>query len=281
MKLSKIRYKNSSIQDIHFLISSDFLISKSEGIRMFPERLNRIIKNDLDILCEQLDHDNEILLKLEKAKQMRLGHYAEVLLSVYFHAHQSVTVLEQNWQLIRNGITIGELDFILKINDEIIGLETAFKCYIQYGPLLEDWEGPYRKDALVEKLHKVRERQLPLFESEEVKSIYGDIESFLFLKGHLFSNSEFDQTEELKSPDYQFLYQDEIEGLLSIDARFYLFGKPLWISGIQYSPRENEVKKEELLNEVNKNIDQKKSTILGVRNKKEFKNYMLLKRIVN
>lgn len=86
-------------------------------------------------------------------------------------------LLAENLQIIRNRITIGEIDFILhdKLRNCLVHLEMAFKFYL-YDPALPAelprWIGPNRRDSLLNKLDKLQSRQFPLLnEAETIKAL--------------------------------------------------------------------------------------------------------------
>ena len=104
-----------------------------------------------------------------------LGKRIERLFEYYLQQHPDYDVLAKNIQILDDKITIGELDFIFfdRNNENSIHLELVFKFYL-YDPSiaeeLERWIGPNRKDRLVDKLSKLKEKQLPLLFKEETQS---------------------------------------------------------------------------------------------------------------
>lgn len=273
MKVNRIRFENSAIRDMYWLIQSDFLLQFHEEIPLFPNDFNCVLQNGLDEICKELDGQNQVLLKLEQARSKKLGYYCEALLLEYFRAHPEIELLENNWQINRNGITVGELDFILEIKNEVIGLETAFKCYAQFGGELSDWKGPRQKDSLVNKLEKVKEKQLPLFYSDEVKKKYGIIKPYLFLKGHLFSQFQFPHQKILKDAEFEFVEKFRFIDQIEEHEYYYLFPKIEWVSGLYFSSSFHKKIGKDLRKEI---IESPlRSFIVGVRSKNKFANYLL------
>lgn len=101
-----------------------------------------------------------------------LGKRIEEFYSFLFAKSSQYNILSQSLQIFQNKITLGELDFILEAPQEekIIHLEVVYKFYI-YDPTLpgdlERWIGPNRKDSLLRKLDKLKNRQLPLLYNQE------------------------------------------------------------------------------------------------------------------
>lgn len=127
----------------------------------------------------------------------------ERFFSHYLKESDRYELLAENLQLIENKVTIGELDFLIRdtTNQSIIHLEIACKFYIHRpktpGHSLDQWIGPNRKDRLVDKLQKLRDRQFPLLNhpiAQEKLKNYNledqDIQQMLFLPGLLFSSFE-------------------------------------------------------------------------------------------
>lgn len=104
----------------------------------------------------------------------RMESYFELLLKF----SEGWELLEKNVQIQENKITIGELDFLLKntASSKILThVELVFKFYI-YDPTFREetsrWIGPNRKDSLLQKISKLKQRQFPLlFHPETQKKL--------------------------------------------------------------------------------------------------------------
>ncbi len=111
---------------------------------------------------------------------IRLGKYVEVLLSNHLHHCPTVAVLGENIQIIYNKHTIGELDGLLHYKDTTIHLEIAYKFYLldptEGSTPLAQWIGPNRRDSLVQKLTKLKERQFPLLYNSYTKTYLDSLE---------------------------------------------------------------------------------------------------------
>lgn len=109
----------------------------------------------------------------------RLGNYVERLVSYELSQDSTITILKENLQIIDNKTTLGELDCLLYKNGTPIHLEIAYKFYLYDTSVGTDftdhWIGPNRRDSLMLKLQKMREKQFPLLHKGVCKAILGDL----------------------------------------------------------------------------------------------------------
>ncbi|XMO84953.1 DUF1853 family protein [Algibacter sp. AS12] len=104
---------------------------------------------------------------------LRLGKYVERFVSFEIEQQPNLSVLAENIQIQDGKTTLGEIDCLLKRNGKPIHLEIIYKFYL-YDASVGDTEikhfiGPNRKDSLIEKLNKLKEKQLPLLYSNACK----------------------------------------------------------------------------------------------------------------
>lgn len=134
--------------------------------------------------------------KINVDAHIRLGKLVEQFVLFELGQDDSINVLKSNLQVFDKGTTVGELDCLLTQLASNIHLEIAYKFYL-YDPLIPDeldrWIGPNRKDGLVQKLKKLKERQLPLLHHqdtvrvlEELKLIPDSFAQQLYFKAQLF-----------------------------------------------------------------------------------------------
>jgi len=135
---------------------------------------------------------------------LRLGKRVERFVSAELKQNTDIEILLENTQIKQEKITIGEIDCILKQNGVPIHLEIIYKFYL-YDPNvgtteIEHWIGPNRKDSLLKKLHKLRDKQLPLIYNEHTKPVLNaihvnaaDILQRLRFKAQLFLPYQGDQ----------------------------------------------------------------------------------------
>lgn len=94
-------------------------------------------------------------------RHVRLGHYAEHLLCFWFLHAPHIELVAANRVVRQGALTLGEFDFLLRIDGRPWHVETASKYYLQMGCALDTLVGPSLRDAWVLKLLKL-ERQLQL-----------------------------------------------------------------------------------------------------------------------
>jgi hypothetical protein len=64
----------------------------------------------------------------------RLGHYAERLLAFWFHLAPHIELVAANLPVCdAGGRTVGEFDFLIRLDGEPLHVETASKFYLQLG----------------------------------------------------------------------------------------------------------------------------------------------------
>jgi hypothetical protein len=112
-------------------------------------------------LCE-LDARPEALQDwLSRHSSPRLGRYAEKLWQFWFEHAPHIELLAANLLLRAGGRTLGEFDFLLRIDGEPWHVETASKFYLQLGSQLDTLIGPGLDDAWRLKAARLQ-RQLEL-----------------------------------------------------------------------------------------------------------------------
>jgi len=101
-------------------------------------------------------------------EKIRLGKYAEELISFYFQNSPTYSLLGHNLQLIDGKLTVGEIDYLLQENStkNRIHLELAIKFFLKIKIDGEyQWIGPSTKDNLSKKRNKLLNHQLRLIEN--------------------------------------------------------------------------------------------------------------------
>jgi hypothetical protein len=99
-------------------------------------------------------------------KGMRLGKRVEQFVFQELKQDPHISILAENLQIQHEKKTLGEIDLLLLVNNNPIHLEIIYKFYVYDNTVgttqLDHWIGPNRKDSLVEKLNKLKNKQLPL-----------------------------------------------------------------------------------------------------------------------
>ncbi|AMC10564.1 hypothetical protein Lupro_04595 [Lutibacter profundi] len=130
-------------------------------------------------------------------KKLRLGKRVERFVSNELNQYKAITILKENIQIQDGNTTIGEIDCLLKQQEQPIHLEIVYKFYLYDKTVglteLEHWIGPNRKDSLVKKLTKLKEKQLPLLLKpqtkptlEKLKIYVKEIKQLVYFKAQLF-----------------------------------------------------------------------------------------------
>ncbi len=130
-------------------------------------------------------------------ENLRLGKYVERLVSFQLAQQDNIAILDENIQIQNGKITVGELDVLLISAHKPIHLEVVYKFYLYDATVgnseLYHFIGPNRKDALMEKLTKLKTKQLPLLFSKACASYLSalglkaeDMEQHVCFKAQLF-----------------------------------------------------------------------------------------------
>ncbi|WP_370408628.1 DUF1853 family protein [Tenacibaculum dicentrarchi] len=141
---------------------------------------------------------------VEITKIPRLGKLVERFVSFEFQQDKRLQIIAENIQIQQEKITLGELDCLLLKDKKPIHVEIIYKFYlydnsINYEKNLEEknelkrWIGPNKKDSLIQKLTKLKEKQLPLLYSKQCKNYLKtlnleakNLEQQLYFKAQLF-----------------------------------------------------------------------------------------------
>ncbi|MFD2567575.1 DUF1853 family protein [Pseudotenacibaculum haliotis] len=172
---------------------------------------------------------------------IRLGNYVERLVSYELHQHSSIQVLKENVQIISDKVTLGEIDCLLMDHKEAVHLEIAYKFYLYDATVgsdfLDHWIGPNRRDSLVLKLNKIKNKQFPLLYSKECASFLSElklkannIQQRTYFKAQLYipfgTKIDFKQL----NPECVCGFYMDIEQLQKFsDCKFYIPKKLDWL----------------------------------------------------
>ncbi|WGS51822.1 DUF1853 family protein [Paraburkholderia sp. D15] len=133
-----------------------------------------------------------LLQHLAAIRMSRVGRYAERLLGWFLEQGPAARLIAAGVQLRRDGITLGECDFLLQTRQGVrLHWELAMKCYLHAGAgrgQLADFVGPNLKDRLDLKRAHLLNHQLPISARDEFASTgyAGSWIPQMFVKGWLF-----------------------------------------------------------------------------------------------
>ncbi len=109
-----------------------------------------------------------------------LGKRAESFFDLALTHSDRFQVIAKNIQIQREKITLGEIDFLIKdtIKNRQFHIELVCKFYVYDSTFeneLECWIGPNRKDTLLQKTEKLKQKQLPLLYKPETESYLSEL----------------------------------------------------------------------------------------------------------
>ncbi len=119
----------------------------------------------------QIDTDSQ--LHRHPKVRLRLGQLAEQFVFNQLETMLSCDLLAENIQIQHHNQTLGELDAILKYKAHTYHLEIVYKFYLYDETIgtheVNRWIGPNRNDSLLQKINKLKNKQLPLLYSDASK----------------------------------------------------------------------------------------------------------------
>lgn len=148
--------------------------------------------NQFELPPSELSTYNELI-----PDKIRLGKLVEHFVSHEFRFHKSISILQENLQIIEDKITLGEIDCLLRYMNELIHLEISYKFYLydkDSGSCeSKRWVGPNKKDSLEQKLSKLKSKQFPiLFHNATIDLLdkldidVSKVEQLVYFKAQLF-----------------------------------------------------------------------------------------------
>ena len=141
----------------------------------------------LAIFSEKFPYHQFLLKKNQEQSSFELpdtilGKQAEAIFEHIVSMSRNYKLLAANSQIQSAKITIGELDYLVEdiSAKEFIHVEVACKFYL-YDENIENtfegkWVGSNRKDTLLDKLNKLKNKQFPLLHRPELAPILNDLE---------------------------------------------------------------------------------------------------------
>lgn len=190
-----------AVRHLAWLVHSRPLLTLDNGRDAVPAW-----PGDVDDALLELDRNPQPLMdRLARRPSNRLGLYFEELYGYALTDLLGQRILAQNLPVRLNGRTLGELDFLVhdRASDRIVHHEIAVKFYMGWGgpttpdnPRLPGWYGPDTRDQLCSKLQRLREHQIPLWQSDAGRQCLRDLglaqpqASHIGLYGYLFRHRD-------------------------------------------------------------------------------------------
>jgi len=176
---------------------------------------------------------------------MPLGKLVERFVMQELRQQSNISILSENIQIQNQKITIGEIDCLLRQNDISIHLEIIYKFYLydpNSGPSeIDRWIGPNRNDNLLKKLHKLKDKQLPLLHKAHTKPLLDqltlnldDIVQKVLFKAQLFTPYNHDIRFDLLNKDCLTGFYIHLADIAQFSAcTFYIPNKLDWLIEVQ------------------------------------------------
>jgi hypothetical protein len=150
-------FVHQAVRDLAFLLKAPAPWASSHNLP-----LGLLLGPEGEALLTRLDRAPQPLEAwLARNPVSRLGRYAERLLGFWFTQVAHIELCAANQVLQDGNRTVGEFDFLLRIDGAPWHIETASKFYLQLGTTLDTLVGPDLRDTWRLKAQKI-ERQLVL-----------------------------------------------------------------------------------------------------------------------
>lgn len=159
--------------------------NKFDPLEKFKADLNWIINNPVHGLGVESPSFENVNLKESESyfsgkESKKLGYYYESLIEVLLLLSKK-EIIHKSYQVIEDGVTKGELDFIYK-SDKIVHLEVACKFYLEYindcGEV--NYLGPDARDSLKKKIERLKNHQLQIITPLKVDERQTHVQIVLF-----------------------------------------------------------------------------------------------------
>ncbi|WP_170853734.1 DUF1853 family protein [Lishizhenia tianjinensis] len=274
------KFQTPAIKDLVWALCSPCPLNEEVGIPLVSDAKKYTWYQQHYALLKLWDNSPEEFNSQLKAftKNHRLGYYFEALMHTFFHLSPYIKVELANHQIIREKQTLGEIDFILKEDQEIYHLELAVKYYLQNEEAqeFEQWLGPNAKDNLAKKILKLKEHQLNLTQH---LNDYKDIPSKALICGQFYQNSPlvYWQNEKSERKGYMKASTFEEWSLNEAILEYFLLEKPNWLSATVETNESLKLQgREELLARMQKSFNQKKAVHVGLLYKNGYTSIVLV-----
>lgn len=167
-------FHHQSVRDLAWAISSPPLLTQPSGPGCWPDSnwYQQIYEATLPWI-NSVDRDpSELEALIAEQKDRRLGKYFETLWYYWLSNHPRYQIVESNLQIIIDGQTLGELDFIVfdRETGQTMHWEVAVKFYLGTGDtrVMSNWHGPNLRDRLDIKFDHLLKRQSVISQDTKV-----------------------------------------------------------------------------------------------------------------
>jgi len=171
----KANFIHQEVADLAWALSSPPLVCSEDAgcVWLQSDWFDEVYQAALPWLLT-LDKDPAALVYLlAQQKDHRLGKYFETLWLFWLQNQTRYELVESNLQVIIDGQTLGEMDFIVFDTKQGVFLhwELAVKFYLGLGDTRQqsNWHGPGKRDRLDKKVEHLAGRQCVISQRPEVK----------------------------------------------------------------------------------------------------------------
>ena len=220
-----------------------------------------------------------------------LGKRMESFFEALLKSSAEYEVLASNIQISDDKITIGELDFLLKSHSEKqqYHIELVYKFYVydpDFNEEFERWIGPNRKDSLLQKVMKLKEKQFPLLYKSQTQEYLAvlqinpkDVKQEVCFKANLFlpKNYNYIDTGEINKECIAgyWIHSEEFCGEEYEDHLFFSPKKQQWPVDPQYA--ENWHSYDTIIKQVDSFIKRQRSPLLWMKkSESEFERFFVV-----
>ena len=167
-------FKHQSVRDLAWAVCSPPLISNLSDSCVWPESkwFQQLYEQSLPWMSAVDENPAELNKLLADQRDRRLGKYFETLWFFWLSHNPRYQVIENNLQIIIDGETLGEIDFIVldKVTKKTMHWEVAVKFYLGLGDTSEmsHWHGPNLRDRLDIKVEHLLHRQSVITRDQRV-----------------------------------------------------------------------------------------------------------------
>ncbi len=158
-------YRHQCVRDLAWALGSPPLMVCRSADAVWPDadHYERIGRRAGDWLSALDDDPARLQQYLAAQKDRRLGHYFESLWAYWLKHGSGYEIVGQNVQIVIDGRTLGEMDFILFDPHRrcFMHWELAIKFFLGVGDTRHagNWHGPGQRDRLDRKLGHLRHTQ--------------------------------------------------------------------------------------------------------------------------
>lgn len=234
-------FKHRLVRDLAWVISSPPLVSGSFNNTHWWDQTDCLteFRACLPALLELDKQPSPLVEHIESLKPGRLGLRFEALIAYWLGISPNFTLLAKNLQVIIEGHTYGEVDFLIQntASQEVIHLEVALKFYLGTTPYNDPyrWFGTNTQDQLGKKVDHLKSQQTQIYKQHT--KFFNDLgftidKQHCLLKGRLFYPPSINTSPQGVALNHLKGYWIQAPEVVDSD-RLYSIEKPLWLAELQ------------------------------------------------